>query len=182
MVRFRILNAYNNRFYNLGFSDNRTFYQVASDGGLLEAPVPLKRMVVAPSERVEIVVDFGSDENKSVQLKSYASELGATYVPDLLADDYDRSDFDIFTIAVGGPTQNPVTTLPASLTRIDRILSEEAVNADSPRPFELSAGRLDVDTSEEINTLDITFTINGKAFDLGRIDDEHVFERSAHRW
>ena len=36
MVRFRILNASNNRFYNLGFSDNRTFYQIASDGGLLE--------------------------------------------------------------------------------------------------------------------------------------------------
>ena len=28
MVRFRILNASNMRIYNLGFSDNRTFYQI----------------------------------------------------------------------------------------------------------------------------------------------------------
>ena len=171
MVRFRILNASNNRIYNLGFDDNRTFYQIGSDGGLLEAPVPLERLVVAPSERMEIVVDFGNDENATIRLKSYNSELGTTYVPDLLADDFDRTDFDIFTIAVGGPTRNPVTTLPASLTRIDRILSEEAVNTDRPRVFELTAGRIDVDTSEAIKALDLTFTINDKAMDLGRIDE-----------
>ena len=171
MIRFRILNASNNRIYNLGFSDNRTFYQVASDGGLLEAPVPLKRLIVAPSERVEIVVDFGNDENTSVWLMSYASELGNTYVPDTLADDYDRNDFDIFTIAVGAPTRNPVTTLPTSLTRIDRIPSEDAVNSDSPRLFELSPGRLELIPVGDPPTLDTTFTINGKAFDLGRIDE-----------
>ncbi len=171
MVRFRVLNASNNRIYNLGFSDNRTFYQIGSDGGLLEAPVPLERLIVTPSERVEIVVDFGNDENASVLLRSYNSELGATYVPDPLADEHDRTDFDIFTIAVGGPTGNPVTTLPASLARIDRIPSQEAVNADRPRLFELSAGRLDLDKSAEIKTLDLTFTINDKAMDLGRIDE-----------
>ena len=170
MVRFRILNASNNRIYNLGFSDNRTFFQIGSDGGLLEAPVPLERLIIGPSERMEIVVDFGNDENASVQLKSYNSELGNTYVPDQLADEHDRIDFDIFTIAVGSPTGNPVTTLPASLTRIDRIPWEEAVNADAPRQWELTPGRLDVETSEEIATLDLTFTINGKAMDLGRID------------
>ncbi|HAC07262.1 MAG TPA: hypothetical protein DCF71_15545 [Gemmatimonadetes bacterium] len=41
VVRLRILNASNARIYNFGFSDNRTFHQVASDGGFLRAPVPL---------------------------------------------------------------------------------------------------------------------------------------------
>ena len=53
MIRFRVLNASNLRTYNLGFSDNRTFHQVSSDGGLLEAPVPLTRLVVAVAERMD---------------------------------------------------------------------------------------------------------------------------------
>lgn len=40
-VRLRILNAEIERGYNLGFSDNRTFYVIANDGGLLNAPVLL---------------------------------------------------------------------------------------------------------------------------------------------
>ena len=41
IVRFRILNGSNARIYNLGFSDDRTFYRIASDGGFLPTPVPL---------------------------------------------------------------------------------------------------------------------------------------------
>ena len=174
MVRFRILNASNNRFYNLGFGDNRMFYQVASDGSLLEAPVSLSRVIVAPSERMEIVVDFGDDENTHVQLKSYNSELGTAYLTNPLAaafDIYDSNDFDIFSIAVGAPTENPVMTLPTSLTRIDRIPVEEAVNGQHPRPFELSAGELELIPIGDPPTLDLTFTINGKAMDIDRIDE-----------
>ena len=133
--------------------------------------MPLKRLIVSPSERMEIVVNFGNDENSSVRLMSYSSELGSSHVPDQLADDYDRINYDIFKIAVGAPTGNPVTTLPTILARIDRIPLEEAVNAAAPRLFELSAGRLEVDTSETLKVLDITFTINNKAMDMGRIDE-----------
>ena len=48
VVRLRILNASNARIYNLGFSDNRTFYQVVSDGGLLAAPLPMSRPIERP--------------------------------------------------------------------------------------------------------------------------------------
>ena len=174
MVRFRILNASNGRFYNLGFSDDRTFYQIASDGGLLEAPVPLTRLTIAPSERMEIVVDFGNDQDTRVRLRSYNSELGTAYTANPLApafDDHDRIDFDIFTIAVGAPSENPITMLPTSLTRIARILVEEAVNAQRPRLFELSAGRFELTPVGDPPILDLTFTINGKAMDIGRIDE-----------
>ena len=62
VVRLRILNASNARVYNLGFSDNRTFYQVVSDGGFLAAPLPMSRLVLAPAERVEILLDLGADQ------------------------------------------------------------------------------------------------------------------------
>jgi len=168
MVRFRILNAANNRIYNLGFSDNRTFYQIGSDGGLLEAPVPLKRLIISPSQRMEIVVDFGNDENTSVRLKSYASELGAIHVPDVIADEYDRTDFDIFTFAVGPAAGNPVTALPESLTKIERISPDEAVNFGQPRTFELSYGLV---LTPDGNDVDPFFLINGKEMDIGRIDE-----------
>ncbi len=43
MVRLHILNGSNARFYNFGFSDNRTFYQIASDNALLNQRVSRNR-------------------------------------------------------------------------------------------------------------------------------------------
>ncbi|MEM9777470.1 MAG: multicopper oxidase domain-containing protein, partial [Chloroflexota bacterium] len=51
MVRLRILNGSNGRIYNFGFEDNRTFYQIATDGGFLETPVPLTRLRLSTGER-----------------------------------------------------------------------------------------------------------------------------------
>ncbi len=61
-VRLRLLNGANARFYIVGFADNRTFYKIASDGGLLEAPVPLTSMEMAPGERCEIIVDMADGQ------------------------------------------------------------------------------------------------------------------------
>jgi len=33
-----------------GFSDNRAFYQIATDGGLLEAPVERTRLLLSPGK------------------------------------------------------------------------------------------------------------------------------------
>lgn len=50
-VRFRLLNGSNARIYNFGFSDNRQFFQIGTDGGLLEQPVALTRLRLATGER-----------------------------------------------------------------------------------------------------------------------------------
>jgi len=57
-VRLRLLNGANARFYIVSFADERTFHKIATDGGLLEAPVPMTAMEMAPGERCEIVVDL----------------------------------------------------------------------------------------------------------------------------
>ena len=62
VVRLRILNASNARVYNLGFSDDRTFHLVVSDGGFLAAPLAMSRLILAPAERAEILLDLGVDE------------------------------------------------------------------------------------------------------------------------
>ncbi|MDH5483457.1 MAG: multicopper oxidase domain-containing protein [Candidatus Bathyarchaeota archaeon] len=66
--RFRLLDGSNARFYTLWFQVKPanpllnpaplTFYQIGTDGGYLQSPVPLTRLTIAPGERADIIVDF----------------------------------------------------------------------------------------------------------------------------
>ncbi|MDF2548547.1 MAG: multicopper oxidase family protein [Anaerosolibacter sp.] len=58
--RFRILNASNERFYRmkLDVCKEQPFIQIGSDGGLLEKPVFLDEITIAPSERIDVIIDF----------------------------------------------------------------------------------------------------------------------------
>ena len=56
-IRLRILNGSNARSYKLSVSDNRSFYVIASDGGLLASPVELKELPIYAGERFEMLVD-----------------------------------------------------------------------------------------------------------------------------
>lgn len=59
--RFRMFNGSNARFYDFRLLAGGTavpFHQIGSDGGLLDAPVRLTRLVMGPGERADIVVDF----------------------------------------------------------------------------------------------------------------------------
>jgi len=59
-VRLRLLDGSNARSYLLKASDDRTLFVVASDGGLLEAPVEMKQIAIHAGERFEILVDCRS--------------------------------------------------------------------------------------------------------------------------
>lgn len=75
VVRLRILNAEIQRGYNIGFSDNRTFYVIGNDGGLLNAPVAVTRLAVQTGERYEILVNLSGDVvgAETLFLKAYNS-------------------------------------------------------------------------------------------------------------
>ena len=156
IVRFRILNASNARVYNLGFSDGRTFYQVVSDGGFLSTPAPMSRLILAPAERAEILVDLSPDQGGTLTLRSFNSENGTTFVPPPLQDPWDTTDFDLLEIRIGSATADAVRTLPEALAPVARIPEAEAVNAGSPRPFDLGVN---------------PFQINGKRMDMAVIDE-----------
>jgi FtsP/CotA-like multicopper oxidase with cupredoxin domain len=53
--RWRILNASNARFYNLGL-EGHTVYLAGTEAGLLDRPYPISRIVLSPGERVELLV------------------------------------------------------------------------------------------------------------------------------
>jgi len=58
IVRCRVVNGSNARIYRLSLSDARPFHLVATDGGFLDRPVALNRVMLAPGERVEVLIDF----------------------------------------------------------------------------------------------------------------------------
>jgi FtsP/CotA-like multicopper oxidase with cupredoxin domain len=56
-----VYNGSNARFYRLKLvagGNAMTFAQIGSDGGLLDAPVRINRLLLGPGERADIVVDF----------------------------------------------------------------------------------------------------------------------------
>jgi blue copper oxidase len=122
MVRLRILNAEMERAYNLGFSDNRTFYIIATDGGLVNAPVPVTRVIIAVGERVEILVDLSSDAlNATLDLKAYNSGFALGFPGGEPAQTgqfgslLNNTDFTLLHINVGAATANAITAVPTTL-------------------------------------------------------------------
>jgi FtsP/CotA-like multicopper oxidase with cupredoxin domain len=77
LVRLRLLNGSNSRLYNFGFSDDRAFALIATDGGLLPEAHETDRIELSPGERAEIVVAF--EPGETVDLRSYPIEEGYVF-------------------------------------------------------------------------------------------------------
>ncbi|MFL5806453.1 MAG: multicopper oxidase domain-containing protein [Roseiflexaceae bacterium] len=157
MVRFRVLNGANHRFLNFGFSDNRSFYQIASDNGFLNAPVQRSRFHMGPGERIEIIVDLSNAQGKTIHFVAYDAELGDTLVPEYTADDFDRSNFILFSINVTAPTANAVTSIPGTLNNITRYSVSDAVRI---RTLRLTLPPAINNTPFDMETINITSTLD----------------------
>jgi blue copper oxidase len=152
-VRLRILNVETERGYNLGFSDNRTFYVIANDGGLLNAPIAVTRMLLMVGERVEILVNLSNDVvGSSIDLKAFNSGQafgfpgGEPATGGEFGSLLNNIDFPLLHINVSATTANPITALPATLvnntywTNADVTATKTvAVTNGNPggRPFDL---------------------------------------------
>lgn len=56
--RFRILNASPSRFYKLFLSTKQPFVLIANDGNLLPSPYRTSGILIAPAERMDVIIDF----------------------------------------------------------------------------------------------------------------------------
>jgi len=131
VVRLRMLNASTERVYNYGFTGNITFYQIASDGGLLQNPVSLTRLRLGPGERAEVLVNLTGMQSQTLNLLSFASELpngiygasnpagmGPGTISGYSLNPLNGANFNILQLQVVAQTANPVTSIPPSLTNI----------------------------------------------------------------
>lgn len=174
LVRLRMLNGSNGRFYNFAFADKRMFHVVAGDGGFLEEPVETDMLLVNPGERYEVVVDFS--DGLPVNLRS-VQEKGKEHIP---------SFFD-FT---------PDATTPPPGTEFTAIQGEQTicmfeVNADIPADTDARIpsrmNKIDwfdpaeVRVTRHFKMVTNGMTINGKHMDMRRID-ERVVKGTVERW
>jgi spore coat protein A, manganese oxidase len=79
--RLRVLNGSNSRFLNLFFNTAKgpadipaliAFHQIGTDGGLLPVAAPLSKLLLAPAERADLIIDFSAHAGKVVTLSNNA--------------------------------------------------------------------------------------------------------------
>ncbi|MFL6428124.1 MAG: multicopper oxidase family protein, partial [Acidobacteriaceae bacterium] len=73
--RLRIMNGSNGRFYRLSLANKSEMHVIGNDQGLLSAPVAVKRVPLAPAERVDVIVDFAAMAGSRVKLVSDSFEI-----------------------------------------------------------------------------------------------------------
>ncbi|WP_231737845.1 multicopper oxidase family protein [Terracidiphilus gabretensis] len=104
--RLRIVNTANSRFFSLSLSTGQSFHVIGSDQGLLAAPVEMARIVLAPAERTDLIVDFSGLRGQNVVLKS--------------------DDLELMQFRVGKAPTDDTSQLPKSLRTIERLTDQQA--------------------------------------------------------
>jgi spore coat protein A, manganese oxidase len=105
--RFRVLNGSNARFYRLSLSNKQNFHQVGTDQGLLAAPVPVQKIMIAPGERLDLIVDFKDCQGSSI----------------VLNDDF----APVMQFRVSSANVRDDSVLPATLRSIEKLQESSAV-------------------------------------------------------
>ncbi len=148
--RWRIWNATSARYLNLSLG-GRKFALVGTDGGLLEKPVrDLQHILLSPAERIEIIVDAAGQEGK---VSLFAEPYNRGKMGHVAAEK--RIDIAAVNLLAG-----PSIAIPELLRKIDdlgeakamkKMVFSEAMSMANGRHMML-------------------FLINGKSFDMHRID------------
>ena len=153
LYRFRLLNGSNARIYKIALSDNRPFHVIATDGGLKDSADEVTSFMLAPGERVDILVNFSSYTiGQNVTLKSLPFTVpgGGTYVQ---GTEMNLLRFDVTgSLSSGG-------VVPSSMPPINYY---NIADATAVRNFTLTSSGSTMPMHK----------INGLTFEMNRIDWE----------
>lgn len=157
LLRMRLLNGSNARTYRFSFGDGRSFDQIASDGGLLEQPYRTDKLVLAPGERAQIVIDLSDGSPIALM----ADSIGGMGMMRMMGTRSDRQRFTVLNISPAAQRRR-ATTMPSRLITLPRIDPAVAVKT---RRFVLNMG-MGMRMMRGGG-----FTINGQSMDMQRIDE-----------
>ena len=142
--RFRIINASNARFYNLRMSNGMSFTQIGGDGSYLPAPVTLTEALVAPAERIDILVDFSRVRpGTRIVLQNTANQPFPDGDPNDPATTGQVMRFDVQDT----PSVTP-PKLPATLIEVPTLVETEGIG--NPKLFTLNEHMSDADEPVEV--------------------------------
>jgi FtsP/CotA-like multicopper oxidase with cupredoxin domain len=155
--RIRVLNAANRRPINIALSNGQPLTQIATDSGLMAAPVQRPSILLQPAERAEFIVDFAGLLGQNVVLRDTNTPgTPGNPPPDLMQFRVTRDLTDTSSVPA---TLRPVPTFPAPV---------------QDRSFVL---RAQTDSTGAL----AGWTINGQRFDSARIDANPVLN-TTERW
>jgi blue copper oxidase len=198
LLRLRLLNGSNARFYKFAFKDGRSFNQIASDGGLLEQPYRTTNVVLAPGERAQIVVDLSdgrpiallADSIETMGMMEGGMEGGGgrrggndRMGGEMGAGRDSRGDMMDGAMRRGGERRGGMMDEGRRFTALDILPSAQRRKAISMPSRLISLPR--VEPADAVRTRRFVlnmgmgmgmmrgggFTINGKSMDMQRIDE-----------
>ena len=151
--RFRIVNGSNERFYRMQLDSGQPFIQIGSDGGLLEKPVHVKELVIAPAERMDVVIDFSKQpaDTKIVMTNTATSPFDLD--PPIGQQPDPETDGQIMQFRVIEARDRDTSYVPRHLSSIRNMAP---YTADRTRTITLDAARDEYDR--------LKFLFNNKTF------------------
>jgi spore coat protein A len=107
MYRLRILNGCNARILSLDIG-GPSLWQIGAEGGMWDQPVPMKRLVLAPAERADVLVDFSKLAGSRLVMKNHKPQKPVSNPAPQLEQ--------VMQIRVGRTVTQPgPTSIPSSL-------------------------------------------------------------------
>jgi spore coat protein A len=166
--RFRLVNGSNARFYRMGLVNAATArgttapstpaWQIGSDGGFLNAPVPLNnttagKLFLAPGERADVIVDFAGQSGKTFIVTNDAeAPFPSGDPPDVSAP----SAGEMMQFRVTLPLSSPDTSFnPASPQRSLRASPMVDIKPTNARPADKKRQLILVEVSGEGGPLEV---------------------------
>jgi FtsP/CotA-like multicopper oxidase with cupredoxin domain len=144
--RWRVINASAARVYRLALSGHELLH-VGSDGGLFERPVPVDEILVANSERVELLVRGTGEPGTTATFQDLPYDR---YIPQTRPAEW-KTTRDLLTLAYDDAEPVEPTAIPQTLRPVPALDTTDIV---ATRVMSLTQG-----------------FINGKTMDLARVDE-----------
>ena len=165
-VRLRLLNGSTARTYAFGFADDREVLQVASDGGLLPAPVPTTRVQLSPGERAEVVVTVSPGER--VRLRSYPPDLGGIVAGFAMGA---NDTFDVLELRAAQDLA-PSPPVAAALTTLEPLPEATVTRTFDLQGRQINGRRMDMDR--------VDATVEKGATELWEVRNLDLFPHNFH--
>ena len=159
LQRWRVVNTSPGRYYRLSLTGH-SFLCVGSDGGLFERPVEVKEVLLAPADRVELLVRGTGAPGSQVVLQSLPYDR---YKPDSRPADW-KTPLNLLTLQYTAEEPTTSLAIPAVLrpvpaldpskavtTRTIRLTADAVGSTINDRPFSMNR----VDIRAKLNTTEI---------------------------
>lgn len=161
IYRLRIVNGSNARIYNLTFSNGIIFHLIGSDGGLLASRKDVDQIILAPGERLDVLVDFSKlKKGQEFFLQSDAFHGGEAQ---------GKQSFKIMRFLIEKEVAEAFV-VPTVLSNIAPIFVN---NETKIRSFEIANdhGGEGGHQGHGMGDLHSMHTIGGKSFEMDRVDE-----------